>query len=451
MKFYNTLTRKKEVFEPIDSNNIRIYACGPTVYDDIHVGNARPLVVFDVLVRLLSHHYYDKVTYVRNITDVDDKINARATKQGISIQDLTKETILRFQHDCRNLKCKGPYKQPLATDHIDDMKGMIATLIEKNHAYVTKGHVLFHVSSMDDYGELSRLGGSAIRAGARVEVADFKRDAADFVLWKPSKDGQPGWESPWGFGRPGWHIECSAMSKKYLGEHFDIHAGGLDLIFPHHENEIAQSRCAHGNDKMANFWMHNGYVTVDGEKMSKSAGNLTTVDDVTNSHEGEAVRYALLAAHYRAPLDFSIKGVVEAKSALDRLYRAVDDSLPDDDIPDAPIDQGVLDALGDDLNTPNALARLHELAHKANTGDDGAMASLKASANLLGLLETEVKIWFEGNNMLIAALTNDKIARRQKAKDNKNFAEADRIRDELAEDHGIILEDTPTETIWRRK
>ena len=445
MKFYNTLTRKKEVFEPIDSNNIRIYACGPTVYDDIHVGNARPLVVFDVLVRLLSHHYYDKVTYVRNITDVDDKINARAAKQGISIQDLTRKTISRFQDDWRNLKCKLPDEQPLATDHIDDMKGMIATLIEKNHAYVTEGHVLFDVSSMDDYGELSRLGGSAIRAGARVEVADFKRDAADFVLWKPSKDGQPGWESPWGFGRPGWHIECSAMSKKYLGEHFDIHAGGLDLIFPHHENEIAQSRCAHGNDKMANFWMHNGYVTVDGEKMSKSAGNLTTVDDVTNSHEGEAVRYALLAAHYRAPLDFSIKGVVEAKTALDALYRAMVDAPLDGDI-----DQGVLDALGDDLNIPNALARLHELARLANKGDDGAKASLKASANLFGLLTVDVDIWFNGTDRIIATIADSEIAERQKAKDNKDFAKADGIRDKLAQ-RGIILEDTPTGTTWRLK
>ncbi len=446
MKFYNTLTRKKEVFEPIDEKNIRIYACGPTVYDRIHIGNARPLVVFDVLVRLLRYHYGDShVTYVRNITDVDDKINARAAKQGISIGELTENTIKFFHDSWYHLLCKPPDQEPRATDHISDMIAMIVILVAKGHAYVTEGHVMFHVASMDDYGQLSGRNMDEQKAGARVEVADFKRDAADFVLWKPSENGHMGWQSPWGFGRPGWHIECSAMSKKYLGEHFDIHAGGLDLIFPHHENEIAQSRCAHGNDKMANFWMHNGYVTVDGEKMSKSAGNFITVNNLLYHHKGEAIRYALLAAHYRAPLDFSIKGIVEAKSALDRLYRAVGDA-PLGGV----IDQGVLDALGDDLNTTNALARLHELARMANKGDNGARASLKSSAGLLGLVNPVSGInWFRDKP--VDYHIEEIIAERQKAKDNKDFAEADRIRDKLAKD-GTILEDSPTgKTTWRNK
>jgi cysteinyl-tRNA synthetase len=443
LTFHNTLTRKKSAFTPLDESHVRIYACGPTVYDRIHVGNARPVVLFDVLVRLLRHHY-PKVTYVRNITDIDDKINARALDVGVSIRDLTVETTKAFHDDCAALKTQAPDVEPRATDHIMEMIGMITTLIEKGHAYEAENHVLFDVSSMEDYGRLSRHSAEELLAGARVEVAPFKKDAGDFVLWKPSDETQPGWESPWGYGRPGWHIECSAMSAAYLGEVFDIHAGGIDLIFPHHENEIAQSRCAHDKPMMAQVWMHNGYVTVNGEKMAKSLGNFTTVADVLKQFPGEAVRYALLAAHYRAPLDFSVTGVGEAKSALDSLYRAVEGAGAEV----AP-DQTVLDALGDDLNTPKALASLHDLARQANKGDASCRDRLKSSAALLGLLQDEPDHWFKGNaggDTAILALINA----RDKAKADKNFAEADRIRDELVAS-GIVLEDTPKGTVWRRK
>lgn len=452
LRFYNTLSREKSAFTPQDPDHIRIYACGPTVYDRIHVGNARPVVLFDVLVRLLRHHF-PKVTYVRNITDVDDKINARAVEEGISIRDLTEGTTKAFHDDCAALKSLAPDVEPRATDHINEMIAMITTLIEKGHAYEAEGHVLFHVASMPAYGKLSRRSVDELVAGARVEIAPYKKEAGDFVLWKPSSQDQPGWESPWGYGRPGWHIECSAMSAAYLGEVFDIHAGGLDLIFPHHENEIAQSCCAHGSDAMAQYWMHNGYVTVDGEKMSKSLGNFTTVADVLDQFEGEAMRYALLAAHYRAPLDFSMTGVGEAKSALDSLYRAVDNAQDG-----GAVDQGVLDALGDDLNTPNALARLHELAKAANKGDTAARDSLKASAALLGLLQDDASAWLKGglkgsqtsSSGRDDAAIDAAIEARKAAKANKDYAEADRIRDDLAA-QGILLEDTPNGTSWRRK
>jgi cysteinyl-tRNA synthetase len=441
--FHNTLKRAKEAFTPIDDQHIRIYACGPTVYDRIHVGNARPVVLFDVLVRVLRHHF-PKVTYVRNITDVDDKINARAAEEGVSIRQLTEETTKAFHDDCAALGAMPPDIEPRATDHIDAMITMITALIEKGHAYEAEGHVLFQVDSMADYGQLSRRSLDELIAGARVEVAPFKKAPADFVLWKPSDDNQPGWESPWGRGRPGWHIECSAMSAAYLGEEFDIHAGGLDLIFPHHENEIAQSRCAHGTSMMARYWMHNGYVTVDGEKMSKSLGNFTRVADVLAKYPGEAMRYALMTAHYRAPLDFSMAGVAEAKSALDTLYRASANAEGDGNV-----DDGVLSALGDDLNTPNALARLHELARQANKGDALAAANLKTSAQMMGLLHSESSAWFQGEVGDDDAAINDAIAARNEAKARKDYAEADRIRDELTA-QGIALEDGPDGTIWRR-
>ena len=441
LSFYNTLARGRQDFAPVDPDHIRLYACGPTVYDRIHVGNARPLVVFDVLVRLLRHHF-PKVTYARNITDVDDKINARAADEGITIAALTAETIAAFHEDCAALNVAAPDIEPRATDHIAEMITMISTLIDKGHAYEAEGHVLFHVRTMPQYGALSRRSPDELLAGARVEIAPYKKDAGDFVLWKPSEDSQPGWDSPWGRGRPGWHIECSAMSAAYLGEQFDIHAGGLDLIFPHHENEIAQSCCAHDTDEMARFWMHNGYVTVDGEKMSKSLGNFTTVADVLADLPGEAVRLALLSAHYRAPLDFSRKAVAEAKSALDSLYRAAADAEATD------IDADFLAVLGDDLNTPNAIARLHELARDANKGDPVAAGKLKASAAMLGLLEGDAEAWFKGDAGdeadILAA-----IEARLAARKNRDFAEADRIRDALAA-RGILLEDTPEGTIWRR-
>ena len=441
LSFYNTLARGRQDFTPVDPDHIRLYACGPTVYDRIHVGNARPLVVFDVLVRLLRHHF-PKVTYARNITDVDDKINARAADEGITIAALTEKTIAAFHEDCAALNVAAPDIEPRATDHIPEMITMISTLIDKGHAYEAEGHVLFHVRTMPQYGALSRRSPDELLAGARVEIAPYKKDAGDFVLWKPSGDSQPGWDSPWGRGRPGWHIECSAMSAAYLGEQFDIHAGGLDLIFPHHENEIAQSCCAHDTDEMARFWMHNGYVTVDGEKMSKSLGNFTTVADVLAELPGEAVRLALLSAHYRAPLDFSRKAVAEAKSALDSLYRAAADAEAAD------IDADFLAVLGDDLNTPNAIARLHELARDVNKGNPVAAGKLKASAAMLGLLEGDAEAWFKGDAGdeadILAA-----IEARLAARKNRDFAEADRIRDALAA-RGILLEDTPEGTIWRR-
>ena len=446
VRLFNTLHRQKQDFVPQQADKVGIYACGPTVYDNIHVGNARPLVVFDVLVRLLRHSYQD-VTYVRNITDVDDKINARAAEREITITQLCEDTIARFHQDAAALNVQAPDVEPRATHHIAEMIAMIETLIAKNYAYEAEGHVLFAINSMENYGALSKRTLEMMRAGARVEIAPYKRDAGDFVLWKPAEAGSPSWDSPWGAGRPGWHIECSAMSAKYLGTTFDIHAGGLDLIFPHHENEIAQSCCAHDSQEMARFWVHNGYVTVDGEKMSKSLGNFTTVRDALEKHRGEAVRYALLNAHYRAPLDYSDAAVTEAKQALDRLYRAAGDALPSD-APDADF----LAALSDDLNTPLALSVLHRLAKQANQGDKHAAASLKASAMMMGLLGQSEAEWVKGQSKE-GALSDEAIdaliEERQQARQARDFARADAIRDELAA-AGIALLDSAEGTSWER-
>ena len=446
LHLYNTASRAKEKFTPLNPNAIGIYACGPTVYDCIHVGNARPLIVFDVLVRLLRHSY-PNVTYVRNITDVDDKINARAAERAISIDTLCSETIEQYEADAAALQVRAPDIEPRATHHITEMIRMIEQLIEKDHAYVAEGHVLFSVHSMSDYGSLSRRSMDDMIAGARVEVAPYKNDPADFVLWKPSETGQPGWESPWGEGRPGWHIECSAMSAAYLGETFDIHAGGLDLIFPHHENELAQSRCAHGTEIMAKYWLHNGYVTVNGEKMSKSLGNFTTVKEALSKHRGEAVRYALLSAHYTAPLDYSDQSVEEAKSALDRLYRAANDTLPSE------IDTEFQAALEDDLNVPLALSRLHALSKAANKGDTAAAGRLRASAQLLGLLEQPLQAWLQSpsdTSELSDADIEAKIKERAEARANRDFAAADAVRD-LLNEAGIELLDGPDGTSWQRR
>ena len=459
LKLYNTLTRQKDEFVPLDPAHVGIYACGPTVYDRIHVGNARPIVVFDVLVRLLRHKY-DKVTYVRNITDVDDKIIKRADERGMNIGTLCASTIETFHADTESLLTKAPDVEPRATEHIDGMVALIETLIAKGFAYEAEGHVLFHVKQMPAYGGLSRRSMDDMIAGSRVEVAPYKRDAADFVLWKPSLEAQPGWDSPWGRGRPGWHIECSAMSKAYLGEVFDIHAGGLDLIFPHHENEIAQSCCAHNTDKMANYWLHNGFVTVEGETMSKSTGHFVTVADAVAEHRGEVVRYILLSAHYRAPLDFSDQAAFDARNSLDRLYRAVGDVVADP----AAIDEAFLDCLSDDLNSPAAIARLHELARLANKGDEAARIALKSSAEVMGLLGQTGDNWGKGVEAISVEATgaigtveivvtdeaiDAKINARNDARKRRDFAEADRIRDELAA-NGIHLEDTAEGTIWRR-
>ena len=454
INLYNTLERKLTAFNPIDSNDVRMYACGPTVYDYIHIGNARPLVVFDVLVRVLRT-VYPKVTYVRNITDIDDKINNRALEKNISISDLTKETIKNFHIDCEFLGNLKPDVEPKATDHIDEIIDMIKQLISGGFAYVSSGHVLFSVVKYKKYGVLSGRSLDDMISGSRVEVAAYKENPGDFILWKPSIKSLPGWDSPWGRGRPGWHIECSAMSKKYLGDQFDIHAGGLDLIFPHHENEIAQSCCANNSDVMANFWLHNGYVTSDGEKMSKSLGNFTTIKKLLSDFDGESIRYALLQAHYRAPLSFSNNTLIEAKKSLSRLYRSVDGF----EINGEP-DQEIMKNLYNDLNTPKVLARAHYLAEQANKGSKECAQQLKNSSKVLGILSLSSDVWFKygqdikvNNQNLEVKITDEKIneliIKRKKAKDNKDFNEADLIREKLLE-LDIILEDKPGTTTWRK-
>src|SRR5581483_11594775 len=359
LKLYDTLTREKRVFHPIDPARVRMYVCGPTVYDFAHIGNARPVIVFDVLFRLLRHLYGEEhVTYVRNITDVDDKINARAAERGISIRDLTEETYKNFKSDVAALGCLPPSVEPRATEHIEEMKTLIERLVAGKHAYVAEEHVLFDVPSMPDYGKLSNRSLDEMIAGARVEVAPYKRDAQDFVLWKPSKPGEPAWPSPCGIktpGRPGWHIECSAMSWKHLGETFDIHGGGIDLVFPHHENEIAQSRCSFHTPVMANVWMHNGFLQVEGEKMSKSLGNFFTIHELLADWPGEVLRVNMLRTQYRQPIDWTLKGVEESRKLLDRWYDAIGEE------PATAVSNSVVEAIADDLNTPQAMTELHRL------------------------------------------------------------------------------------------
>ena len=455
LHLHNTYTRTKELFEPIDPASVRMYVCGPTVYDDIHIGNARPLVVFDVLARLLRHRYgKDAVTYARNITDVDDKIIDRALENGEGIDVLTARTAANFHVAAAETGCLPPDVEPRATDHIPQMIAMIEDLIAKGNAYAAEGHVLFNVPSMPDYGKLSGRNRDEMIAGARVEVAPYKQDPSDFVLWKPSTDDQPGWDSPWGKGRPGWHLECSAMSKEHLGASFDIHGGGVDLVFPHHENEIAQSRCAHPDESFARYWVHNGYLMSEGEKMSKSLGNFYTVSDLLKEFPGEALRLALLKTHYRQPLDFTKDGVREARQELNRFYRAL--ALDPDGAGDVgAIPTVVLDGLSDDLNTPLALTGVHAAADAVfaaeKEGDAAglmvAIASLRAAGSLLGLLEHDPHVWFQGDgDEAIDAL----IEERNAARADKDFARADEIRDEL-DAQGIVLEDGAGGTTWRRE
>jgi cysteinyl-tRNA synthetase len=449
LTFYNTLTRRKEPFAPLDPANVRVYVCGPTVYDLPHIGNARPLVVFDVLYRLLRATYGEAhVRYVRNITDVDDKINAAAKAQAISIGDLTGRTAAEFHADAEALLTLPPDVEPRATEHVPAMIAMIERLIDKGYAYSADHHVLFAIAQLKEYGKLSRRSRDELIAGARVEVAPYKKDPADFVLWKPSPDGLPGWDSPWGRGRPGWHIECSAMGEAHLGETFDIHGGGLDLIFPHHENEIAQSVAAHDGKPLARYWLHNGFVTVDGEKMAKSEGNFVTIRDVLTQAPGEAARYALLTSQYRDPLDWTEERLNQARHALDRFYLA----LRGGGGGVGTADPRVQGALEDDLNTPMALAALHEVLDELNksTGDEREQrrATLVASGALLGLLQQEPEAWLKGGaagDRDIEAL----IEKRNAARKARDFAEADRIRTELAI-RGILLEDGPQGTTWRR-
>lgn len=473
LQLHNTLSRHKETFEPIDAGRVRMYVCGPTVYGDIHVGNARPFVVFDVLYRLLRHLYgEDHVTYVRNITDVDDKINARARELGEDISELTARTAARFYEDVAAVGCLRPDVEPRATDHIAEMRVIIQRLLDGGHAYVADGHVLFQVASMADYGRLSRRNRDELIAGARVEVAPYKRDAADFVLWKPSSADLPGWDSPWGRGRPGWHLECSAMSEKHLGQEFDIHGGGLDLVFPHHENEIAQSRCANPGTHFARYWVHNGYVQSEGEKMSKSLGNFYSVRELLAEIPGEAIRLLLLQTHYRQPLDFTKTGLRQAKEMLDRFYGALRGrTLEELDVAvTGGTDDPVKDALQNDLNTPEALRHLHGALAKVNKGEGdklGLQRALRSGGALLGLLQHAPEVWFKTagvGSIVLPGLTASgqatvgrapeqidvMVEARLRARSEKNYAESDRIRDELRAE-GIILEDRPDGTTeWRR-
>ena len=442
LKLYDTLTREKRTLVPIDPSRVRMYVCGPTVYDFAHIGNARPVIVFDVLFRLLRHLYgADHVTYVRNITDVDDKINARAAERGTSIRELTEETYRNFKDDVAVLGCLPPTTEPRATEHIEDMKALIERLLASGHAYVAEEHVLFSVSSMKDYGKLSKRPLDEMIAGARVDVAPYKRHDQDFVLWKPSKEGEPAWPSPCGIstpGRPGWHIECSAMSWKHLGETFDIHGGGIDLVFPHHENEIAQSRCAFHTPVMANVWMHNGFLQVEGEKMSKSLGNFITIREVLADWPGDVVRLAMLATQYRQPINWTVKGLQEAEKALSGFFEfAASEAEPRP----AP---GVLDALLDDLNTPKAIAEMHALRNAAGR------KALAGTLAFFGFREAELKAWQQDHAPELAvepAEIEKRIAARNAARAVKNWAESDRIRDELAA-MGIKLTDSKDGTTW---
>ncbi|WBU54342.1 cysteine--tRNA ligase [Paracoccus sp. SCSIO 75233] len=439
----NTRTRKKERFDPIDPGNIRVYACGPTVYDRAHLGNARPVVVFDVLFRLLRHVYgAGAVTYVRNFTDVDDKINARAAETGRAIRDITEETIGWYHDDMDALGALRPTQEPRATDYIPQMIAMIEGLIAKGFAYAAEGHVLFEVRKFDEYGKLSGRSLDDMIAGARVEVAPFKRDPMDFVLWKPSEGEQPGWASPWGRGRPGWHIECSAMSAELLGDVFDIHAGGIDLQFPHHENEIAQSRCAHGSKVMANYWLHNEMLQVEGKKMSKSLGNFFTVRDLLDQGiPGEVIRFVLLMTHYRKPMDWTAEKLREAEATLRKWHDMVACVEP----AQFPAET-VVRALSDDLNTAAALAAMHELARR------GAASELAASAQLVGLLDVESADWIYSDvnasiDDEIEDLIENLLEERAAARSARNFERADAIRNGF-EAAGVSLTDEADGTSW---
>jgi cysteinyl-tRNA synthetase len=472
LRLHDTLTKEKRAFVPLDPDNVRMYVCGPTVYDFAHIGNARPVIVFDVLFRLLRHLYgKDHVTYVRNITDVDDKINERAARDfpGLPLNDairrVTEQTATQFHADVAALGCLPPTFEPRATDFVlpradgkADMVTLIKQLIARGHAYEAGGEVLFDTASMPDYGALSGRRLDEQLAGARVAVDAHKKNPADFVLWKQSSSDEPGWESPWGRGRPGWHIECSAMSAAYLGDVFDIHGGGLDLIFPHHENEIAQSRCAHGTRTMANYWLHNGFLQVEGEKMSKSLGNFVTIRELLADWPGEVLRLNMLKTHYRSPIDWTLKGLEESANILDGWYDFIGDCEP------APIpDHTFVETLRDDLNTPSAIARLHQIAHPPvaglmmaglsmlgdRTGPDAA-AHLKSSAILIGLLEltaSERKAKKIGRLGVDTVKIEMLLIARTAARARKDFRESDRIRDELAA-MGIVIKDSKDGTTW---
>ena len=452
LHLYDTFSKSKREFRPIDPNNIRMYVCGPTVYDYAHVGNARPVIVFDTLFRIMRHSYGDDhVTYVRNITDVDDKIIEAANSNKEDISSLTSRTIKYFHDDASYIGALDPTVEPKATDHINEMVEMIDTLIVKGFAYEVDGNVLFSSSKYDQYGKLSGKNIDELIAGARVDIEDFKKEASDFILWKPSKDNEPGWESPWGKGRPGWHIECSAMSKKYLGDTFDIHGGGQDLIFPHHENEIAQSECCH-EKKFANYWLHNGFLTVEGNKMAKSDGNFITVNELKDRYHGEVIRLAMLMTHYRQPLNWTENSLLESKKILNKWFSFFSDieiSKEDEEI----VDEHILSALKDDINTPKAISELHQLFKNCSKEDSLSIQKFLNSARLLGLMLCSPKEWMEWNireNNFDEIKINELIEKRNLLRDQGNYNDADKIRNQLDE-LGIILEDKDGKTTWKQK
>ena len=446
LRLTNTLTRNKEPFTPIDPANIKMYVCGPTVYDYPHVGNARPLIVFDILFRLLKKVFTNSnITYVRNITDIDDKIIEASISKNISIDQLTSKVTKDFHDDCKYLGCLNPTFEPKATEHIHEMIELINKLIKSGFAYEKENHVYFDVNKFSKYGELSNKKIEDLISGARVEVSKNKKSAADFVLWKPSNENEPSWNSPFGKGRPGWHLECSAMSQKFLGPHFDIHGGGLDLIFPHHENEIAQSVCANQNQKFSNYWLHNGYVTVDKQKMSKSLGNFITINSLKNKFSGQVIRLAMLNTHYTQPFDWNNEILETSKKNLDKWYEFYTDQEID-------IFDENLAFLLDDLNTPQMITNIHELYKKANSGDSVSAQQLSASCKLLGLFN-ESKIKWEENKKtgkITADEIEDLISKRNLARSIKDFSTSDKIRDLLI-NKGVEISDQDGKTVWKYK
>jgi cysteinyl-tRNA synthetase len=445
LKLTNSLTRKKESFKPINPKLVTMYACGPTVYDNPHVGNARTLVVFDTLFRVLKK-IYEKVNYVRNITDVDDKIIEASKKNKKTINEITEEVTKIFHQNCKSLNCLKPTTEPRATGHINEMVEMTKSLIEKNFAYEADGHVYFSVSSFKNYGALSNKNLEDLKAGSRIEVSKLKKNPMDFVLWKPSAEGDPGWESPWGRGRPGWHLECSVMSEKYLGKQFDIHGGGLDLIFPHHENEIAQSCSNNSSENFSNYWVHNGFVTINKEKMSKSLGNIISITEAVNKYSGQVVRLALLSAHYSQPLDWNDKLLENQKSTIEKWYQFYDESNEE-------ISLEVIDTLLDDLNTPGFIAKIHELYAKVNKGDKKSKKLFNSACKLIGLFDLNKNEWEnlkKTNKDISEDFILKKIEERLVAKQQGNYKLADQIREELLK-KGVIIEDQKNKTTWKFK
>ena len=445
LKLTNSLTRQKELFKPINPKTITMYACGPTVYDNPHVGNARTLVVFDTLFRVLKK-IYENVSYIRNITDVDDKIIEASKKKNKSISEITEDVTKVFHANCKSLNCLTPTKEPKATDHIVEMVKMTESLIKKNFAYEVEGHVYFSVSSFKKYGKLSNKNLDELKAGSRVEVSNLKKNPIDFVIWKPSNVNDPGWDSPWGRGRPGWHLECSVMSEKYLGKHFDIHGGGLDLIFPHHENEIAQSCSNNSSERFSNYWVHNGFVTINKEKMSKSLGNIISISEAVHKYSGQVVRLALLSAHYSQPLDWNDKLLEDQKSTIEKWYQLYEDT-------DVEIPSDVIYMLLDDLNTPGFIAKIHELYNAANKGDNKSKKLFNSACKLIGLFDLNKNEWEslkKTNTDISEDLILKKIAARTTAKQKGDFKLADQIRDELLS-KGVIILDQKDKTIWKYK